>query len=337
MAKKQPKKMNTTLAVFGTALLLIVVLIVIMFIISTRGKTEKQNKVIEAPVGIISNLQESGRVAWVKLYFRQEESNYLLTQNRELEVLSSETTEQAAIQALIDGPDLSGPTLTRLLPESTEIVSVEGDGDTLYITFNKELLYWPMTELNQQSMYEKLRLMVASIANTILDIGNYANVQIRVDSEGTGYGQPLTYKELGYENQADKALPLLYYDHSVVFSPQKAIESIMMSVQNRQWRTVYNNLAERDSRGVLLEGYTTVYEQFREITYDIHTWEIVEVTQAADGTNVLVRMNLGYVTENGEEFYREQIPVTLRYENDVWKIPIDDLMRILETQNSEAS
>ena len=112
------------------------------------------------------------------LYFRYRSTGYLAREVRELNASRTISDEMALINALVEGPGSLSPQLSPLFPAGTHALSTAVEGETLFVTFNEQLLgrYADeavifSTDYSQGEGRLRRRLAMAALVNTLTESG----------------------------------------------------------------------------------------------------------------------------------------------------------------------
>lgn len=326
---------NLTFTVLLLAVALVVVIILVLVAMQMRQEeAESAEEASARPTPAILNpdRQDAGVGQVTYLYFRWDDSQLLLAQAREVTVKVNETPEEAAVQALIDGPQTSAARLTRLLPADASIVRAEGRGDTFYITFDQALVRSQSvgeTLPTENSLRDRLRLIAQSVANTVVNVGNYARVQILIDYEDNGYGEPPSSYEFGFSQQEDGGtLPPLPYDGSVVCNARNSLNQLMEAFQNEDWQKIHSNYLLGDSGTSTLPSAQEFREEMDTLPYRLMEWELAGELTDVPANEAQYLLNLTYIYPDGRQASRQNIPLRFYESAGVWKVKESAFMRI---------
>ena len=334
VSSKRSRNLTFTVLLLAIVLVLVIILALVLLQLQREGEetVSEGNALRPTPAILNPDLQDAGVGELIYLYFRWNDSQLLLAQAREVSVKVNETPEEAAVQALIDGPQTSSARLTRLLPTDASIIRAEGNDDTFYITFNQALLRSQSvgeTLPMENSLRERLRLIAQSIANTVVNVGNYARVQILIDYEDNGYGEPPSSYEFGFSLQDDGvALPPLSYDESVVCNARNSLSQLMGAFQNEDWQKIHNNYLISDSGASALPSIQEFRDEMETMPCRLMDWELVAELTDVPKDEAQYLLDLTYIYPDGRQTRRQNIPVRF-YENaGVWKIKESTFLRI---------
>lgn len=343
MAKKirpenQPVNLNKRILLFAlalAALLLLALGINMLF----QQQSPNDPMISDDPPGLFPAENQQTNTQMVTLYFRYSGESYLATDTRKITVGSDERLEAAVLRELIKGPTSSiRPQLEALINSQTQVVNIEEDGDILYVTFSGEFLQtasslpegWEWDLSLREENFLRKRLCAQAVANTLIGLGTYSKVQILVDTEGTGVGKRPTWAQLGYEDlsESKRAGGLLGFDESVVLTPQNTLNLLFKSILEDDYSRAYPFIASQDSSGQRrprLDEFTQASQEGSRLK----SYQLQGCTIATDGQSAVVRVDLTFADGQGHRT-REQIPVKMRLENEVWKVGYDVLERVLE-------
>lgn len=323
--RSRSRSLAFTVVLLAVALVLIIIFALVLMQMRNRGDESAESPVSTIPAILNPDRQDAGVGQLMYLYFRLDDGQILLAQSREVTVKVNETPEEAAVQALIDGPQTSGEKLTRLLPEDTKIVRAEGVGDIFYITFDRTLIRSQSlgeTLPTESSLRDRLQLIAQSIANTVVGIGNYGKVQILIDYEDGGYGQAPTRYEFGYSDVDDGAeLGALSYAEKVVCNAKNTLGELLGAVRNEDWQKIYSEYLISDgSAGSSLPVVQEFREEMGALPYRLLDWELdTEISDTPSGEAQFL-LTLTYIYPDGRQAVRNQVPVRLFARAGLWKI-----------------
>lgn len=267
----------------------------------------------------------------VNLYYRYNDTVYLVSQTRDIESQPDERIEEAVLRELISGPTGTSDVLRPLIPTTTKVVNLETQGETIYVTFNSELLLQDRTEIQQDDT--RLHLMTQSIINSLLDLGTYSKVQILVDKNGTGQGERLPVEQFGFQKLNQNASQLMEaqsYDNSVVWTPNKMLAEVIYALNNHEWSALYAQVSDRDRDGVAKPIFDVAAEAWQQQNCGILDYDITSTTQTAQGTTILRVDFTGEI--NSSSYTRTNFPIVLVYKDYTWKIHYDVLMRMISRE-----
>ncbi len=321
-AAKRQRSLVRTVLLFSAFLLVCLVGVMYLLQFSDRFKIRESQRDPSVPqfVPIVSGGRR--QAVWMTLYFRQGDTPYLAAEHRQVDVPAGESIEAAAVARLIEGPQSHG--LSALIGKNIELLSTEAQGDTLYLDFSDTILFRPINNPSDRAIDAKLRLTAQSIANTAIDCGRYARVQIYVN------GAPPKRSDFGFDTDnanGDRPLPALGFTNEVVMDAQRALESALDAAKNRDWQALARMLATDAGVDLSSSGAETLRKNWENLPYRIIDWE---VAGRSDGAEELFRIDLHYLHDDGHESSRAGIPVKMSRENETWKVSLEALNRLIE-------
>ena len=326
-------EVNVTRRVLLLGVLLLALLLLFIVLLSWRWskKDSEATQVGETPV-IYPNDPEAGNVQEVYLYFRRGNGKYLAPQRHEIVVNANETLETAAVRALIEGPGRQAAGVRSLIPSSAAIVKAEGKGDIFYITFDRELLRLESNErgLDFSPVNERRRLMLYSIVNTVTNIGRYAQVQILVDENNSGYGSKKLLSDFGLQATAEnQLLGPVGFDETVLLNASNTAELILQGIRDGEWEYIYTHYLSRQSGEEPLPALLQMEERIKGLPGKLVEWRRESVAEENAPNSYLLRYELRYMLEDGQLRQRYHVPLLLVWEDGQWKMSYEVLGRIV--------
>ena len=147
-------------------------------------------------------------------------------------VLSSgERLETAVLRALFAEQSYDDIVCPAVWPE-LQVVNITDDTQTLYVTLNSAFLNPPVATATMTSdMWT--RTAVLSIANTLLALGEYSQVQILVEMGDNATAQRPTRAQCGFDDNGSTVLGPLVLQKELLLTPERAAETVLSSITNR--------------------------------------------------------------------------------------------------------
>lgn len=337
MAKKKKEapaeRVNLNRSIPLLAIILICAAIFLFFLFQWINTRSQRNEIKEETE--IINPQDSMPVQtkMATLYFRYENGDYLAREIREVTSRPDEQMEAAVIRELVNGPSEENTKLNQLLPEETSVEKIEIRGETIYITFNRDLLRRDRVDGNTKEMNRKLMLMTRSIVNTVLDLGNYSGVQLLIDEKEDGIGERLSIAQFGFvvsEQEQKSLLPILFYDMEDVLVPEVMLNNIVQAINNQDWQALYQL--------VLVAGRPTFTEartKWKNSEFTVEEYTVINsITGANDET--ILRVNIRG-KQKGSAVEYLSFPVILTPNEGIWQVSYRTLERLMVTESQEGS
>lgn len=176
--------MELTLADYSITLTLTQLEEVQGVIITVNGSQppEREGEILRADDVVFSGIEEDLVELSAALYFRRADTGALGYELRVLQVTQDEEPVQAALEALLAGPQDEG--LAALLPAGMELRGVRVDNRVCYVDLSQALLTGMPTTAQEQA------LVIDSIVSTLCSLDTVDGVQLLVEGESlTQYGQ----------------------------------------------------------------------------------------------------------------------------------------------------
>lgn len=260
----------------------------------------------------------------VMLYFQYGDEFLLAGEPRTIDAPVNGRIENAVIHALVQGPEAESQGLNALLDPGTKVVNVTEEGEYLFVTLSGDFIKSEITDENEQ---KKMQLAVYSLVNTLIELGGYARVQLRVDKDGSGIGQSITKAETGFGNTEDALEPLGFYS-PVVLNPKNTVNEFMKNYANKDWEKVYESIAEKDITGDEKPNEEEFLSGVVSFQYGIEEFEVQDYYIAADNKTAVVLVDFSLKTKRGENEMEKNMPVKLVRENNVWRISYSSFKKV---------
>ncbi len=270
------------------------------------------------------NTQHSPRMA--VLYFRLTGTQYLATEVRQIAASETISFEHAAVQALLQGPGPALDGLSPLFPPDTQVLSVQPEGDLLFVTFNEALLGRYADEgalaLPQDMAEAKLRrrLAMASLVNTLTERGEFRRVQVLVRAETT-VRTSMRLAASYYLEEGDVLPDPLTRDEARILTPGVMAGLSLTALQQRDWPALYD--LTRDLRPSQAEMAAAFDESLKLVAY-----AITPGTVSPDGHHAVVAATLELQAESGTVFTVPSFPLVLVRADGVWRPQYESLLKL---------
>ena len=277
--------------------------------------------------------QESSLID-VMLYFRYGDTNLLGAVGAQLDMRREETVAQSIVEALLIGPDAAHDRLSGVFPQGTEVISVQSEGDTAFVTLNQAFLGIPdgaPTDWEDLSEWQaeatlRRRLAFQSIVLALTEDGRYQRVQLYV---------------AGGDDEIPQRIPLYWFDQSVsdtgvmlaacardeqaMLTPKSALELMLAAWQKQDWEALYALLL-REEETPTLSGFES---QMRETNVQLMTYESTSGTVSLDGQRATVVLDASIHSDEGgdAQIVRESVPLVRQ--NDNWCIALATLESLM--------
>ena len=277
--------------------------------------------------------QESNLID-VTLYFRYGDTNLLGAVGAQMDMRREETVAQSIVEALLIGPDAAHDRLSGVFPQGTEVISVQSEGDTAFVTLNQAFLGIPdgaptdwedLSEWRAEATLRR-RLAFQSIVLALTEDGRYQRVQLYV---------------AGGDDEIPQRIPLYWFDQSVsdtgvmlaacardeqaMLTPKSALELMLAAWQKQDWEALYALLL-REEETPTLSGFES---QMRETNVQLMTYESTSGTVSLDGQRATVVLDASIHSDEGgdAQIVRESVPLVRQ--NDNWCIALATLESLM--------
>ena len=226
-----------------------------------------------------------GRDINVTLYFRLADEPILVPVQRRVSVRANENTAEVVIRELIKGPDAIFGDLTGVLPADSRIIDckLEESGKIVYLTLNDTVIdknkygsARPEQELAQ-------RLGVYAIVSSLCALSNITQVQIMVDTTGTGIGRRVSPFQFGFSSaeMASQLMEPLSREDSVIFTESKLISLVFSHLVEGEFALAYKLFAEFEPGGLLKPSFAAFETEMLSLgTIDAYTVTDTRVVNA---------------------------------------------------------
>ena len=277
--------------------------------------------------------QESSLID-VMLYFRYGDTNLLGAVGAQLDMRREETVAQSIVEALLVGPDAAHDRLSGVFPQGTEVISVQSEGDTAFVTLNQAFLGIPdgaPTDWEDLADWQaeatlRRRLAFQSIVLALTENGRYQRVQLYV---------------AGGDDEVPQRIPLYWFDQSVsdtgvmlaacardeqaMLTPKSALELMLAAWQKQDWEALYDLLL-REEETPTLSGFES---QMREMNVQLMTYESTSGTVSLDGQRATVVLDAAIHSDEGgdAQIVRESVPLVRQSDN--WCIALATLESLM--------
>jgi len=198
------------------------------------------------------------------LYYRLNNEAYLVGVEETIPVLPGEQAETAVIRALLTGGALPEGDVNAPFNGRVSVLDVAYEGNILYVTLSDEMLEdFPADQIDrsdydseesylrdfteaEEETYLARRLGALSIVNTITGSSTVNNltVQLLVDTDGDGEGEPPACQELGFDGEDGELMEPLPFDREIVGTTAKVANCLMEHLRKGEYEWAYALLAE---------------------------------------------------------------------------------------------
>lgn len=262
------------------------------------------------------------------LYFRYYDEPMLIRYPLNIEITSHEQPEFYAISALLTDSLGQRPELAYCFKGETELVSVDSDGEYLYVTLS-EGFYTDTKGDNDEETRQNRSIAIYSIVNTVCEMGNHSYVQFYIERNGTAM-RPDAYEVGLIKNQADSTpIGPLARDTSLLLTPSNVVKTGLNYYSNHQWDKLYLYLGDKDSA---TEKLPLLEEMAQELNYLNITINEISVednyTVSEDGKTAMVQVSFK-LRANNASYEVSDVSLELVNKGRWWLISYESLMRRL--------
>lgn len=279
---------------------------------------------------------EQSDLLGVTLFFRFADSHLLGTERVQLDIRREETIATSMVQRLIDGPGVAHSRLSGVFPRGTQVISVRGDGATVFVTLSREFLGrpdgapadWEDLPQWQEEAALRRRLAAHSLALTLTEGGRYQRVQLFVAASDDDIPErvPMAYFDTTVTDPA-LVLAATARDESAVLTPGRALEMVMDSWIAQDWQTMYQLLAPRADDE--LPTLSVFESEMRARDISLLSYEASEGVVSYDGQTATVVLDANIRSSLGGDAQITRESVLLVREQDNWAIREDTLTALM--------
>lgn len=284
-----------------------------------------------AAAGGLLDFREPDRQAAVEavLYFRYENSAFLMPETREIEVKHTESLEKALVTALLDGPSPENTSLKSPFPNGTKVLSVLAEGDRLFVTLSKEFLNSLPGEdsgnlLSREEALRRRNLAVAALSNTLTETGEFASVQVLVLNQQDS-GSSLRLNQRYFLEDSDYFPPPFHRKEDAIMTPGEALRYILGFWSRQDWagfaRLVVLAPGEASALGQAVD--------LRQLPL-LLSFEVTGGTAGPKGDYAIVLADVQMKLDDGREVHKASFPVRLLKRNQVWALNLASLRKLTE-------
>ncbi len=262
------------------------------------------------------------------LYFRYYNEPMLIRYPMNIELTSHEQPEFYAISALLTDSFGQRPELTYCFKGKTELVSVDSDGEYLYVTLSEDF-YSDTKGSNDEETRANRSIAIYSIVNTVCEMGNHSYVQFYIERNGTAM-RPDAYEVGLVKTQADSTpIGPLSRDTSLILTPSNVVRMGLTYYSNHQWDKLYLYLGDKDSSTAKMPLLEEMSQEFNYLNITMNEFTVEEnYTVSEDGKTAMVQVSFKLRTENtGYEV--SNVSLELINKGRSWLISYESLMHRL--------
>lgn len=263
------------------------------------------------------------------LFYRYEQSDMLSSETRTISVPRDESPEMVAVRTLLTGPQASHTELKRLFPHNTAVLNVHSNNDTLFITFNEDILndgipqHWNTDPFWKTEAPLRRRLTMQSLVATITENFSYSYVQVMLSGnqlQNVSTRLDNSYYLDGSTGLADR----LIRDESFLLTMQNTALTILRAWQLHDYELLYQFTAPVQSTK---PSYTDFVEDLNECA-TLTAYSAGAGYSSADSNRATVTLDISY-RFNEQEYRCPSYPLWLVRDNGLWKVPYEELQRLM--------
>lgn len=265
----------------------------------------------------------------ITLFYRYEQSDMLSSETRLISVPRDESPEMITIRQLLSGPQASHTELKRLFPHNTAVVDVHSTDDTLFITFTEDLLndgipqQWSNDPIWKTEAPLRRKLTMQSLVATITENFSYPYVQVMLSGSQTqdiGARLDNSYFLDGRTGLADR----LTRDETALLTMQNAALTILKAWQLHDYELLYQFTSSLYSQKPAYPDFVDALEDCATLT----AYAAGVGYSSVDSKHATVTLELSYRV-NDQEYSCSAYPLRLVRDNDLWKIPYEELQHMM--------
>ena len=272
----------------------------------------------------------------VTLYYRYGGTALLGAQRARLDITREETVARSIAERLVEGPESGYSRLSGVFPPGTQVISVTGEGATVFVTLSRAFLGapqgapadWEDLESWQEEAALRRTLAVQSLALALTEDGRCQRVQVLVADTDDDMPEriPLAWFDRSQTSMAT-VLGACARDESVLLTPGRAMETLLRAWQARDWAALFALTAAGEGEQALTQ---TAFEALmRERDVSLLSWQTSEGTVSPDGQRATVVLSAQVRAANGgdAEIVRESVPLVRVQDN--WAMTLGTLTSLM--------
>lgn len=272
----------------------------------------------------------------VPLYFRYRNTAYLAREMRDLGISRTMSVDLAIINALLNGPGSLSPQLNPLFPAGTQALSIAEEGETLFITFNENLLgrYSDEalifnTDYSQGEGKIRRQLAMASIVNTITESSLFTKVQVLVRQENY-VSSSMRLSARYYLLDDDSLPPPLTRQEEYILTPLVSVRMFLEGWQSKEFASSLKMV--RSSTEQSAAELPTEYElqQMFAQAPRLADFSVTPGIVSMDGQSAIVSISLNILTDDGEDRSIQNRPLHLTQREGIFTIPLEAFEQLLK-------
>ncbi len=288
----------------------------------------------ESPPALLSyrSAEESQTPFPAVLYFRYGDTGLLGQEERTLTISRTGSFAQALVQALVEGPDPLSPHFSPPFPPGTEVLSVQEEGQLLFVTFNEAVagrypdesaLLLTLDEYRRAEGSLRRKLAMSGLVNTLTENTSCGAVQVLVRAE-TYITTSMRLSGRYYLEDSDLLPDPLVRDEPAIMTPAAASALVLDAWAGRGMEAAAALLdppaAPPDAPFV--EAASAAPQQAPALA----AYVLSPGTVSPDGQSAIVCVDYQTVGASGETVETRTYPLKLRRSEGVWFVSRDSFL-----------
>lgn len=261
------------------------------------------------------------------LYFRYYNEPMLVRYSLNVEITNHEEPEFYALSALMSETFGERPEITYCFKGNTKLVSVESDGQYLYVTLS-DGFYTDTKGATEEETLKNRYIAIYSIVNTVCEMGNHSWVQLYIEQNGTAL-RPDSYL-VGIAKSKEESTPLgpLSRNTELILTPSNVAQAALDHYSKTQWSKLYLYLA-----GDSLPLVEEVAEDFDYLNLIMTEFSVEDnYTVSDDYKTATVQVSFKIRSKN-TSYEVENVPLELVYRSRTWFVLYESLLKHLGVAN----
>ncbi len=316
----------------GWICILLALVLLLLVSLYTGKRTEEPTNhapTFEQQLGV----QKKRSIMDVTLYFRFADTNVLGACSAQLDMRREETVASSIVRRLIDGPDAAHDRLRGVFPQGTEVVSVDSEGDTVFVTLNRAFLGrpdgapfdWEDSTYWQEEAALRRQMAFQSIVLALTEDGRFQRVQLYLADSDDDLSQriPVYYFDI-QQTDPNVLLAACTRDEEAMLTPRRAMKMALSCWQKKDWEALYPLLQREDA--LTLSAFEA---QMREMDVTLLDFSVTPGTVSLDGQSATVVVNADIHSDLGGDAQIQRESVQLVREADNWTVSLEELMDLM--------
>lgn len=265
----------------------------------------------------------------ITLFYRYEQSDMLSSETRIVSVPRDESPEIIAVRQLLAGPQASHTELKRLFPHNATVLNVHSSEDTLFITFSEDILNdgipqnWKDDPVWRTEAPLRRMLTMQSLVATITENFSYPYVQVMLSHNQTQDISTRLDNSYFLDGRTGLAERLMR-NESMLLTMQNTALTILKAWQLHDYELLYQFTAPMHDQKPSFSAFVEALENCAALT----AYSASAGHSTAGSTRGTVTLDIAYRT-GGQEYHCPAYPLWLVREDDLWKIPYEELQRLM--------